>query len=40
MPGSFEAPVEGLLDVFPQRPAVRAHDHAAAHRGIIGQFGA
>ena len=40
VPGLLEAPVEGLLDVFPQRPAVRAHDHAAAHRGVIGQLGA
>ena len=38
--GLLEAPVERLLDVFPQCPAVRAHDHAAAYRGIIGHLGA
>ena len=37
--GLLEAPVERLLDVFPQRPAIGAHDHAAAHRGIIGHLG-
>ena len=36
--GGLEALVERLLDVFPQRPAVRAHDHAAAHRRVVGQF--
>src|SRR6267143_4705663 len=40
VPRGFETPVERLLDVFPQRPAVRAHDHAAAHWGVIRQLGA
>src|SRR2546422_7193893 len=40
VPRGFEAPVERLLDVFPQRPAVGAHDHAAAHWGVIRQLGA
>ena len=40
MAGLLEAPVERLLDIFPERPAIRAHDHAAAYRGIIGQLGA
>ena len=40
MPGLLEAAVESLLDILPQRPAVRTNDHAAPHRGIIGQLGA
>ena len=36
--GGLEAFVERLLNVFPQRPPVRANDHAAAHRRVIGEF--
>ena len=36
--GGFEATVERLSDVFPQRPAVRTHDHTAAHRGVVGKL--
>ena len=38
MAGGLEAAVERLLDVFPQRPAVGPHDHAAADRRIIGEL--
>ena len=31
--------VQRLLNVLPQRPAVRPDDHAAAHRRVIGQLG-
>ena len=37
--GLLEAAVERGGHVFPQRPAVRSHDHAAAHGGVIGQLG-
>ena len=36
--GGLEPPVKRLCDVFPQRPAVGTHDHAAAHRRVIGQL--
>ena len=36
----LEAAVERLLDVLPERPTVGAHDHAAAHRRVIGELGA
>src|ERR1700691_2079937 len=35
VPGSLETPIQRLLHVFPQRPAVRPHDHATAHRRIV-----
>ena len=38
VPGGFEAPIQPLLNVFPQRPAVRPHDHAAAHRRVVRQL--
>jgi hypothetical protein len=34
----FETPIKGVLDLFPQCPPIRAHDHAPAYRGIIRQF--
>ena len=37
--GGLEAVVERLLNVFPQRPAVGPHDHAAAHGRVVGQLG-
>jgi hypothetical protein len=40
VPGLFEPAVQRLLDVLPQSPTVGAHHHAAAHRGVICQFGA
>src|ERR1700686_433965 len=33
--GGLEATVQGLLDVFPERPAVGTHDHAAAHGRVV-----
>ena len=36
--GGFEAAVQRLLHVFPERPAVGPHDHAAAHRRVVGQL--
>ena len=38
--GGLEAAIERLLDVFPERPAVGPHDHAAAHRSVVSQLGA
>ena len=40
MARGFEAPVQRLLHVFPQRPAVGLDDHCAAHRAIVGKVGA
>ena len=36
--GGLEAAVERRGNVFPERPAVGPHDHAAAHRRVIRQF--
>src|SRR2546428_9818631 len=38
MAGRLEAAVERALNVFPQRPAVRADNHAAAHWRIVRQL--
>ena len=38
MTGGLEAAVKRLLDVLPKRPPVRAHDHATAHRRVIGKL--
>src|SRR5437763_15550262 len=38
MAGGFESSIKRLLNIFPQRPAVGPHYHAAAHRRIIGQL--
>src|SRR5258708_1061865 len=38
VPRSLEAAVQRLLNVLPQCPAVRAHDHAAAHGRVIGKL--
>ena len=38
MAGRLEAAVERALNVFPQRPAVRADDHAATHRRVVRQL--
>src|SRR5947209_19743668 len=38
MAGGFESSIKRLLNVLPQRPAVGPHDHAAAHRRVIGQL--
>src|SRR5262249_56001542 len=38
--GGLEASVERGLDVLPQRPPVRLHDHAAADRSVVRQVGA
>ena len=35
VPGGLEPLIERRRDVFPQRPAVRPHDHAAAHRRVV-----
>ncbi len=35
MAGGLEAPIERLLNIFPQRPSVGAHDHTAAYRRVI-----
>ena len=39
MPGFFEHAVEQVADVFPDRGAVGAHDHAAAHARVIREVG-
>ncbi len=36
--GGLEASIQGLLNVFPERPAVGTHDHAAAHRSVVGEL--
>ncbi len=36
--GGFEAAIQRLLNVLPQRPTVRPHNHAAAHRCVVGQL--
>ena len=36
--GLFKLGVEDMLDIFPDRIAVRAHDHAALDRGIVAQL--
>ncbi|MPN03076.1 hypothetical protein SDC9_150299 [bioreactor metagenome] len=38
MTGFFEHAVQQILDVFPDSRAVGAHNHAAAHAGIIGEI--
>ena len=38
MTRGLEAAVERLLDVLPKCPSVRAHDHAAPHRRVIGEL--
>src|SRR5882762_4254543 len=38
MASRLEAAVERALNVFPQRPAVRADDHAAAYRRVVRQL--
>jgi len=38
MAGGLETAVECLLNVFPERPAVGTHDHAAADRSVIGEL--
>src|SRR3989440_12704247 len=38
MAGGLESAVKRLLGVFPQRPAVGAHDHAAAARRLVGEL--
>src|ERR1043166_3839398 len=38
VPGGLESRIQRLLNVFPQRPAIRPHNHAAAHRRIIRQL--
>src|SRR5580658_5349075 len=38
MPGGFESPVQHQSDVFPKRPTVRPHNHAAADRRVIRQL--
>ena len=38
VPRSLEPPVQLRRNVLPQRPAVRPHNHAPAHRRIIRQF--
>jgi len=30
----FETPIKGVLDLFPQSPPIRSHDHAHPYRGI------
>src|SRR6266478_8858618 len=35
---SFKSAIERLLNVFPQRPAVRPHDHTAAYRRVVGEL--
>src|SRR5258708_7326641 len=34
----LEARIQCLLNVFPERPAVRPHNHAATHRSVVGQL--
>src|SRR5579864_1130614 len=38
VPGRLEPAVQRLLHVLPQRPTVGAHNHAAAHRSVVGQL--
>ena len=38
MAGGLKTAVEGLLDVLPERPAVRPNDHAAANRRVVGEL--
>ena len=34
--GIVNTAVKGGLNILPDGPTIRAHDHAAAHRGIVG----
>ena len=36
--GGLEALIQCRLNVFPQRPPIGTHDHAAAHRRVVRQL--
>ena len=38
--GLLEAPVQRLLNILPQRPAIGAYDHRPAHGAVVGHLGA
>ena len=40
MTGFLEAFIQGCLNILPQCPAIRSHNHTAPHRRVISQFSA